>query len=86
LGPGFLRDQSAQVSSQTAKGERADCRSNTASGTGKSNIAFGTDPVSGSRHLAPSPPEETCSPRRALSEQVREPSWVPDPSKSSLHR
>ena len=36
-----MRDQSAQVSSQTAKGEQADCRSNTASGI---------DPTSGSRH------------------------------------
>jgi hypothetical protein len=41
LGPGSIRDQLAQVSSQTAKGELADCRSNTASGT---------DPISGSRH------------------------------------
>jgi hypothetical protein len=41
LGPRSLRDQSAQASSQTAKGESADCRSYTASGT---------DPISGSRH------------------------------------
>ena len=39
--PGYLRDQSAQVSTQTVKEEQVDCRSNTASGT---------DPVSGSRH------------------------------------
>jgi hypothetical protein len=25
-------------------------------------------------------PEESCPPRRALPEQVREPSWVPDSS------
>jgi hypothetical protein len=31
--PGSIRDQSAQISSQNAKGERGDCRSNTASGT-----------------------------------------------------
>ena len=41
LCPRSLRDQSAQVSSQTAEGEQADCRSYTASGT---------DPVLGSRH------------------------------------
>jgi hypothetical protein len=35
---------------------------------------------------APSPPEERCPPRRALPEQVREPSWVPDPLETSLHR
>ena len=35
---------------------------------------------------APSPPEERCSPRRALSEQVREPSWVLGPSDTSLCR
>jgi hypothetical protein len=39
-----------QVSSRTAKGERVDCISDTASGTGRSNTATGTDPVSGSRH------------------------------------
>ena len=35
---------------------------------------------------APFPPEERYLPRRALSEQVREPSWVLDPSETSLHR
>jgi hypothetical protein len=34
----------------------------------------------------PSPPEERYPPRRALSEQVMEPSWVPDPSETSLNR
>ena len=43
MGPGPLRDQSAQVSSQTAKSERADCKGNTSPGTG---------PVSG-LHLQP---------------------------------
>jgi hypothetical protein len=33
---------------------------------------------------APSPPEERCPPVRALPEQVREPSCVPDPSENSL--
>jgi hypothetical protein len=42
LGPRSLKDQSTQVSSQTAKDEQADCRSNTASGT---------DPILGSRHM-----------------------------------
>ena len=50
LSPGSLRDQSAQVNSWTAKGERADCRSHTASGTGRSNTASETDLISGSRH------------------------------------
>jgi hypothetical protein len=35
---------------------------------------------------APSPPEERYPLRRALPEQVREPSWVPDPSEFSLPR
>ena len=34
---------------------------------------------------APYPPEK-CVPGRALLEQVREPSWVPDPSETSLCR
>jgi hypothetical protein len=41
----FTRDQSAQVSSRTGKGERADCRNNEASGTGRSNTASVTDPI-----------------------------------------
>ena len=32
------------------------------------------------RIWAPCPPEERCQPGRALQEQVREPSWVPEPS------
>jgi hypothetical protein len=35
---------------------------------------------------APSPPVERCMPRRALPEQVREPSWVPGPLETSLHK
>jgi hypothetical protein len=35
---------------------------------------------------ATSLPEERCLPGRALSEQVREQSWVLDSSESSLHR
>jgi hypothetical protein len=46
LSPGSLRDQSAQISSKTAEGEQAGCRSDTTSGTGKSNTASGTDPHS----------------------------------------
>ena len=42
LGPGSLRDQSAQV--------RVGYRSDTASGIGKSNTATGTDPISDSRY------------------------------------
>ena len=34
----------------------------------------------------PSLPEERCPPGRAQPEQVREPSWFPDPSETSLHR
>jgi hypothetical protein len=44
--------ESVQVSSQTAKRERADCRSDTASGT---------DPVSGSRHPSTFPTREEVS-------------------------
>jgi hypothetical protein len=53
--PGSLRDQCAQVSSQTVNGELADFRSNTVSGTGRSDTASGTDPISGSRHLGTFP-------------------------------
>jgi hypothetical protein len=35
---------------RTAKGEQADYRSDTSSGTGRSNTTYGTDPISGSRH------------------------------------
>ena len=45
-----MRDQSAQVSSQIAKDEQEDFRSNTASGTGRRDTGSGTDPISGSRH------------------------------------
>jgi hypothetical protein len=61
----------------SGKGEQVDCRSNTASGT---------NPVSDSRHPGTFPARGEVSLRRALSEQVREPSWVPDPSETSLHR
>jgi hypothetical protein len=50
MSPRSLWDQSAQVSSPTMEGERADYRSYTAAGTGRSNTASGTDPISGSRH------------------------------------
>jgi hypothetical protein len=35
---------------------------------------------------APSPAEERGPPERAFSEQMKEPSWVPDPSETSLCR
>jgi hypothetical protein len=64
LGPGSLRDQSAQVSSWTVKGEQADCRSNTASGT---------DPVSDSRHPGTFPARgEVREPERALTTRAGE--------------
>ena len=77
LGPRSLRDQSAQVSSRTAKGEQADCRSDTATGTGRRDTASGTDPVSGSRHSGtfPSRGEVSAHPGGlGPPEQVREPS------------
>ena len=36
--------------SLTVKGEKVDCRSDTASGTGRGNTVSGTDPVWGSRN------------------------------------
>jgi hypothetical protein len=66
--------------------ESADYRSNTDSGKGRNNIASGTDPISGTRHPGTFPTRGEVSPRRALSEQVRESSWVPDPSETSLLR
>ena len=65
-------------------GESADYRSDTASETGRSNTASEADPISGSRHPGNFPPEERCPPRRALPEQVGEPSWGPDLSETSL--
>jgi hypothetical protein len=86
LGPRSLIDQSAQISSRTAKGELADCRNNTASGTDRSDTASVIDSFSGARGPATSLPGERYPPWRALSEQVREPSWVLDPTDTSLHR
>lgn len=53
LGPRSLKNQFAQVSLLTAKGEQSDCRSDTASGT---------DPVSGSRHPGTFPARGEVSP------------------------
>jgi hypothetical protein len=52
-----------------------------ASGTGSSDTASRTDPVSGSRHPGTFPAREevTTPPGRALPEHLGEPSWVPDP-------
>ena len=47
--------ESVQVSSQTAEGEQADCRSNTASGKGKSDTASEADPSFSYRHLGTIP-------------------------------
>jgi hypothetical protein len=55
LCPRSLGDQSGQVSSPTAEGGQADCRSETAYGTGRSNTASGTDSVLASDIWAPFP-------------------------------
>jgi hypothetical protein len=86
LGPGSLRDQSVHVSSLTEKGEQEDCRRDTASGTGRSNRAFGTDPFQAPDIWAPSPSKGEVFPGRALLKQIREPSWLQDPSETILHR
>ena len=69
-------------------GENVDYRSYSASGTGRSYTASGTDPVLGSRHLGtfPTRGEVSVPPWRALLEHLGEPSWVPDPSETSLCR
>ena len=54
LGLGSLRDQSAQVSSQTVEGEQEVYRSDTASGT---------DPILGSRHQGTFPTRGQVSAR-----------------------
>jgi hypothetical protein len=79
LCPRSLRDQSVQVSSQTAKGKLADCRSDRASGT---------EQFSGSRHPGtfPARGEMPAWEGSEQPEQVREPSWVPGPSVTSLCR
>ena len=69
LCPWFLRDHSAQVSSQTVEGEQADCRSNTASGT---------DPFSGSRQPGTFPTRGEVSAGRALTTRAGERAiWCP---------
>jgi len=62
-------------------------------GTGKSveyrsYKASGTDPISASRHPGTSPyiGEVSTPPGRALPVHLGEPSWVPDPSQTNLHR
>ena len=60
----------------------------TASVTGRSHRASEADPVSGSRHLGtfPARGEVYTQPRSALPEHLGEPSWFPDPLKTSLQR
>ena len=65
-----LRDQSARVRVQTPK----------------STQLLGQTPFQAPDIRAPSPPEERSPPGRALPEQVEEPTWVPDPSETSLCR
>jgi hypothetical protein len=69
-------------------GECEDYRSYTASGTGRSHITSGTDPISGPGHPGtfPAKGELYVPPWRALPEHLGEPSWVPDPSETSLCR
>jgi hypothetical protein len=52
----------------------------------RSYTATGTDSVWDSRYLATFPTRGEVLLRRALSEQVREPSWVLDSSETGLHR
>ena len=69
-------------------GKSADYRSYTDSRTGRSSTASGTDTIWGSRYpgtfLARG--EVSSLPGRVLPEHLGEPSWFPDPSKTSLHR
>jgi hypothetical protein len=60
----------------------------TASGSGGSHRASGAAPFSGSRHLGtfPARGEVSALPGRALQEHLGEPSWLPDPSETSLCR
>ena len=66
LGPGSLRDQSAEVSSQTAKDEQADCRSYTTLGQAEATQLLGQSLFQAPDIRAPSLPEERCLPKRAL--------------------
>jgi hypothetical protein len=60
----------------------------TSSGMGRSHTASEADPVLGSRlpGTFPAKGEVSALPRRALLEHLGEPSWFPDPSKTSLRR
>jgi hypothetical protein len=70
-------------------GESVDYRRDTESGTGRSNTAFGADPISGSRHPGmpfPARGEVSTLPQRALLDHLGEPSLVLDLSETSLCR
>ena len=55
-------------------------------GQAEATQLLGQSPFRGPDIQAPFPTEERCPPRRALLEQVGEPSWVQDPSETSLLR
>ena len=62
MGPGSVRDQSAQISLQTAKGQQVDRKSDTASGTG---------PVLGSINPGTFPAREEVSDQEGSDNQSR---------------
>jgi hypothetical protein len=55
---------------------------------GRNHTASGADPVSDSRHMGTFPARGELSnpPGRALLEHLREPSWFPDSSETSLQK
>ena len=54
--------------------------------TTEATLLLGQTPFWSPDLQAPFPPEERCPPGRALPEQVREPSCIPDPSETSRRR
>ena len=54
--------------------------------TAEETQLLGQTPFRAPAIQAPFLPEERCPPGRALQEQVGDPSWVPDPSETSLRR
>jgi hypothetical protein len=80
LGPGSLRHQSAQVRVWAAEATQL-------LGQAEATQLLGQTPFWGPDIWAPSPPEERCSPRRALTAWAGEGAiLVPDPSNTNLHR
>jgi hypothetical protein len=72
LVPRSLRDQSAQVSTRTEKGEIADFEATQLLGQAEATQFLGKTPFRAPDIQAPSPPGKRCLPRRALNTRAGE--------------